>query len=98
MLKADGKKPLARIICTPAFFGNISKMFLLVWGSSNVKPCSKEMPFCGNVVLVTGKGKTTISCVTFSIGISFDLSSRKSSSYKAIPNFLSSDTEVSPKH
>lgn len=59
MLKADGMKPLARIICTPAFFGNISNMFLLVWGSSKVKPCLKETPVGGNV-LVKGKGKTPI--------------------------------------
>lgn len=63
-----------------------------------MKSCLKEMPFWRNVVLVTGKGKTTISHVTLSIYISFDLFSRNSSSYKAIPSFLSSDTEVSPKH
>lgn len=59
MLKADGMKPLARIICTPAFFGNISKMFLLVWGSSKVKSCLKEIPF-GENVPVKRRGKTPI--------------------------------------
>lgn len=30
-------------------------MFLLVWGSSEVKSCLKEKALWGNVVLVTGK-------------------------------------------
>lgn len=98
MLKADGMKPLARIIRTPAFFGNISNMFLSVWGSSKVKPCVKAMPSWGSAVLVTGKGKPTISHVTLSIHISFHLFSRNSSSYKAIQSFLYSDTDVRPKH
>jgi len=72
-------------------------MFLLVWGSSEVKPCLKEMPFGGNV-LVTGKAKTTISHFILLIGISFDLFSINSSSHKVIPSFLSSNTELTPKH